>query len=198
MTNSIKFLGIEIDSNLNFRNHVNNIGKKVSRVIGLLYRLNKFLPVEILRTLYFTLVMPHMMYGIEVWYGAPQYVLNRVSILQKKAIRAINSLPFNHHTHEYFKSMKLLKIDDLYKVKILSHMFIHLDQSNYIAQSEIHSYNTRNRGNITTPFFNRSQSQSTWLYRGVHLWNSVSDEIESSQTMTSFENAIKNLLVMLY
>ena len=198
VTNSIKFLGIEIDSNLNFRNHVNNISKKVSRVIGLLYRLNKFLPVEILRTLYFTLVMPHMMYGIEVWYGAPQYVLNRVSILQKKAIRAINSLPFNHHTHEYFKSMKLLKIDDLYKVKILSHMFIHLDQSNYISQSEIHSYNTRNRGNITTPFFNRSQSQSTWLYRGVHLWNSVPDEIKSSLTVTSFKNAIKNLLVMLY
>ena len=198
VTNSIKFLGIEIDRNLNFRTHVNNISKKVSRVIGLLFRLNKFLPVEILKTLYFTLVMPHIMYGIEVWYGAPQYVLDRISILQKKAIRAINSLPYNDHTHEYFKSMKLLKIHDLYKVKILSHMFIHFDRSNYTSQSEIHSHNTRNRGNITTPFFNRSRSQSTWLYQGVHLWNSVPDEIKSSLTMISFKNSIKNMLVMLY
>ena len=68
-----------------------------------------------------------------------------------------------------FESMKLLKIDDLYKVKILSHMFIQFDQSSYTSQSEIHSYNTRNRGNITTPFFDRSQSQSTRLYRGLHL-----------------------------
>ena len=85
VTNSIKFLVIEIDINLNFRNHINNVSKKVSRVIGLLYRLNKFLPVEILRTFNFTLVMPHMMYGIEVWYGAPQYTHNRISILQIKS-----------------------------------------------------------------------------------------------------------------
>ena len=94
--------------------------------------------------------------------------------------------------------MKLLKIHDLYKVKILSHMFIYFDRSNYTSQSEIHSHNTRNRGNIATPFFNRSRSQSTWLYRGVHLWNSVPDEIKSSLTMISFKNSIKNMLVMLY
>ena len=51
--------------------------------------------------------------------------------------------------------MKLLKIDDLYKVKILSHMF---NQSNYTSQSEINFYNFRNRGKITTPFYNRSRS----------------------------------------
>ena len=105
-------------------NHINNASKKVSRVVGLLYRLNKFLPVKILRTLYFTLVMPHMMYGIEVSYGLPQYFLNHISILQKKAIRVINTLPYNHHTHEYVKSMKLMKIDDLYKTKLRNLKFI--------------------------------------------------------------------------
>ena len=73
--------------------------------------------------------------------------------------------------------MKLLKIDDLYIVKILSHMFSNFDQSNYTSQSEITSYNTRNRGKIMTPFYIRSQSQSTWPYPGVHLWNSVLDGI---------------------
>ena len=28
----------------------------------------------------------------------------------------------------------------------------HFDQSNYVSQSEINSYNTRNKGKITTPF----------------------------------------------
>ena len=126
------------------------------------------------------------------------FMIVYVFIIQKKTIRAINFLPYKHHTHEYFKSMKLLKIYDLYKVKILSHMLNHFDQTNYTSQSEIHSYNTRNRGNITTPFFDRSQSQSTRLYRGLHLWNSVPDEIKSSLTMTSCKNSINNQLAMLY
>ena len=133
---------------------------------------------------------------IDTTFNSPAQIESQVVV--EKAIGAINSLPYNHNTHEYFKSIKLSKIDDLYKLKILFHMFIHFDQSNYISQCEIHSYNTRNRGNITTPFLNRSQSQSTWLYRGVHLWNSVPDEFKSSLTMTSFKNSIQNIIVMLY
>ena len=124
------------------------------------------------------------------------FMIVYVFIIQKKTIRAINFLPYKHHTHEYFKSMKLLKIYDLYKVKILSHMLNHFDQTNYTSQSEIHSYNTRNRGNNATPFFNTSQSIEVYIPPSQNLlserrqslgqqmlerwelWNSVSDEIK--------------------
>ena len=34
----------------------------------------------------------------------------------------MNSLPFNAHARDYFKSLKLLKVDD-WKIKILIHIF---------------------------------------------------------------------------
>ena len=81
-TESIKFLGITLDKNLNFRDHLNLISTKSSKSIGLLFKLNKFLPVNVLETLYFSLVAPLISYGIEVWYGAPDYLKNRMNNMQ--------------------------------------------------------------------------------------------------------------------
>ena len=64
-TCNTKFLGIIVDNHLNFRSHVDFICSKVSKVVGMLFRLNNVLPTEALKTLYSTLLVPHLMYGIE-------------------------------------------------------------------------------------------------------------------------------------
>ena len=46
-----KFLGIHIDKKLNFVNHVTDMSMRVAKSIGLLYKLNRFLPETILKTL---------------------------------------------------------------------------------------------------------------------------------------------------
>ena len=68
---------------------------------------------------YTSLLIPHLLYGIEIWYGIHQYNNDRVFKLQKKAIRAINCLSYNSHTNDYFKSMNLLKLEDMYKQRAL-------------------------------------------------------------------------------
>ena len=89
---------------------------KVSKVVGLLFRLNQILPVETLVTLYSALLVPHLLYGIEIWHGALQENHDRLFKLQKKAIRAIHSLEYNQHTNEYFKSMEI-KIERPFRTK---------------------------------------------------------------------------------
>ena len=42
---------------------------KVAKSIGLLYKLNRFLPETILKTLYTSLIHPSLSYGIEAWHG---------------------------------------------------------------------------------------------------------------------------------
>ena len=41
---------------------------KVAKSIGLLYKLNRFLPETILSTLYTSLIHPYLSYGIEAWH----------------------------------------------------------------------------------------------------------------------------------
>ena len=55
-TSVTKFLGIPLDKNLNFVNHITEMSMKVARSILLLYKLNLFLPETILKTLCISLI----------------------------------------------------------------------------------------------------------------------------------------------
>ena len=71
-TSVAKFLGIHIDKKFNFINHITEMSMKVAKSIGLLYKLNRFLPETILKTLYTSLIPPYLSYGIEAWHGTYQ------------------------------------------------------------------------------------------------------------------------------
>ena len=194
-TESIKFLGITIDQNLNFRPHTSSLSTKISKINGLLFRLNNILPCDSLQLLYSALLVPHIVYGIEIWHGALQTNRDRIFKLQKKAIRAINSLPYNHHTHDYFKSMGVLKSEDLYKLKLSTCMF-----KNRIVgtQSDVHAHNTRRRNDLILPRYNRSRSQTSWMYQGIRLWNSLPNETKLIERGGPFKNSMKRMLLDSY
>ena len=44
-TNNIKFLGIIFDKHLSFKNRVDVIPQKMSKSVGILYKLSKYLPL---------------------------------------------------------------------------------------------------------------------------------------------------------
>ena len=47
-----KYLGILIDSQLTFKYHIDELNKKVSRAIGILYKLRPFVTSKILSNVY--------------------------------------------------------------------------------------------------------------------------------------------------
>ena len=190
-TDNTKFLGIIVDNHLNFKAHVNSICNKTSKVTGLLFRLNNILPIDSLKMLYNTLFIPHLMYGIEIWYGIIQLNDERVFKLQKKSIRAINCLPYASHTNDYFKSMNLLKLEDLYKQRVLLYMY----KSELIHNTITHDYSTRNAHNITLPLFNKSKSQRTIFYKGIVYWNNLPANLKNLRSENMFKNAMKSMLI---
>ena len=62
----IKYLGGLIDSTLSWKHHVSNISKKISRSIDIMYKLRPFLPLNVLKNVYYSLVYSHIVYAIEV------------------------------------------------------------------------------------------------------------------------------------
>ena len=77
---NFNFLGIVINSNLKWENHINNISYKCTRVIGILNKLKKVLPTRIKLLLYNTLILPHLTYVINGW----GFNCTRIKTLQKK------------------------------------------------------------------------------------------------------------------
>ena len=109
------FLGLTIDQHMTWNAHIQKISNKISRSLGVMNRLKRYLPQNILRTIYNSLILPHINYSILVW----GFKSSRISKLQKRAVRMISCSKYNAHTEPLFKSLNLLKVEDIFKIKIL-------------------------------------------------------------------------------
>ena len=63
----IKYLGITIDTRLNFEEHIGIVAKKISRSVGVMCKLRNLLPPKALLVLYYSMIHPHLLYGITIW-----------------------------------------------------------------------------------------------------------------------------------
>ena len=108
------FLGLTIDEHLNWKSHIQKVSNEVSRSIGVLNRLKKFLPITILRILYNALILPHFQFSILTWGLNP----GRINKLQKRAIRVITNSKYNAHVEPLLKRLNLLRLTDIFKMNL--------------------------------------------------------------------------------
>lgn len=84
---TIKYLGLHLQSNLKWNTHINSITKKIAPLTGTLYKLNKCKPNHLLRPIYFAYIHSKWSYLIPIWRSAsPEYAINELQIIQNKAI----------------------------------------------------------------------------------------------------------------
>lgn len=109
---AIKFLGIHIDQFINFKEHINELVKKLSKIVGLFFKVRHVLPLDMLFSLYRTLFEPHLTYCNIIWNNTYPTYIEQLLILQKKAIRAISWSTRNSHTNALFHRHGLLKLPE--------------------------------------------------------------------------------------
>ena len=61
----------------------------MSRGVGLLYKIRPFLNIKLMKTLYYSLIYPHLLYAIEVWGSAGTSDINSLLMSQKRIIRLL-------------------------------------------------------------------------------------------------------------
>ena len=64
---NIKYLGVIIDSHLNWKKHILAVSKKISRCIGIMCKLRQFMNTHMLKNIYYSLLYSHLVYAIQVW-----------------------------------------------------------------------------------------------------------------------------------
>src|SRR6218665_2375474 len=109
---SIKLLGVIIDSHLSWKDHITLITNKISKKLGIISRIKHYLPFHVLLNLYYTLIFPYLSYCNIVWgSNYPSYLLPLV-ILQKRIIRIVCNLPCLASTKTCFFNFNILTLDN--------------------------------------------------------------------------------------
>ena len=94
----VKYLGVFIDSQLSFKNHISSVVKKVSRITGLMHKIRNFVDNKTLYMIYYSLIYPHLLYGVPLWGSACSTFIDPLQILQNQAVRLISNKHKNIHT----------------------------------------------------------------------------------------------------
>ena len=191
---SIKYLGVTLDKNLKFNIHTNLISLKVSKSIGVLYRLRNLLPSSCLRNIYFSLIQTYFQYCISVWGSTYACHLRSLTVLQKRAIRIISDAPFLAHSTPLFNSANILKLNDLYFYNL--GVIVYCQKIPLIERS--HSHRTRFRHHFLPPFSRLSLTQHSISFRAISFWNNLPDSIKNSPSLFSFKNRLKIYFISQY
>jgi hypothetical protein len=203
---STKFLGIRIDEKLSWKSHINDVASKISKNIGIINRLKKFLPSHVLLTLYNCFVLPYLSYSVLTWGGLPTQC-NRLLTLQKRAVRIISNAGFLDHTTALFCNLKLLKFNDLYHLKLGKFMYKYMSNalppcfsSFFTLTTGIHSYKTRStsKKNLFVSRNRTSMYKNSLVQRGVTYWNNLDGSVKSAITLPIFSKKLKQLLLNAY
>ena len=89
MKDYVKYLGLTIDSDLSWKYHIESICHRISKSIGIIAKIRHYVPRRVLLSVYNSLIVPYLTYGICAWGNCALTFQRKIVILQKPALRLI-------------------------------------------------------------------------------------------------------------
>ena len=203
----VKYLGVLIDKNLTWKEHIKYINTKVSKNTGILAKLRHFTPQDTLRNIYNAFISPFINYCTINWGGACATTLDPLNKSLKRAARIIFFKKQIAHSRPLFKKFNSLKLDDTYKLECAKFMFDiskgHCDDffNNYFQLSkDKHKIQTRQ---ATSGKFSFSKTRTKYKHSyittsGVKIWNNIPFQTRNSPTKKLFAKHYKLILLERY
>jgi hypothetical protein len=178
---TFKLLGVFLDENLNFDQHCNHVCTKLSQANYILNRVKNILPRNVLRTLYFSLFHPHLLYCLPIYACTSNKNLSRIRIMQKKIVRSVCNANYNDHTEPLFELLKILPFDKLIFQSqcTLTHSIVHKYSPPALHDTWLFNYQRnlgrelRNEQDIYLPLATSERVKKLPFFALATLWNQL-------------------------
>ncbi|HMK58436.1 MAG TPA: reverse transcriptase family protein [Nitrososphaeraceae archaeon] len=202
---NVKFLGVFIDEELSWKYHISQISQKISKSLGVLNQVRYVLSRDLLLTLYYTMIHPYLQYCNIIWSGASHTTLNRIVLLQKRAVRLICNARYRAPSSVLFTELRLLKVFDIHKMQILLFMFKlkhNLLPMSCLRQFTFVSndcwYNFRNQNDFALINFKSEIRKRCVSVKGPEMWNSLPVHLRDSVSVPVFKSRLKESFIKEY
>ena len=220
----IKFLGIIIDNKLSWGPHITHLSKKLSSCIGALNRMKHAIPEKLNYSLYHTVFESHLSYGISVWGGVGNTLLEKLFALQKRCIRLLfgdyekfiekfktcaRIRPYGkqfldykfyekEHSKPLFNSEKIMTVHNLYIYHCCLEMIKILKLRTPISLYSCLKFNISDR---KPTLMIRPDKSNSFLYRATKIWNCLKCHVltntnDFSDKFNKIKNNLKAFLIM--
>jgi hypothetical protein len=183
----IKFLGLFIDKKLSWDHHIDLVCNRVSKGLFLLRKLSFNCTQDVLKMAYYGIIHPHLSYGLCLWGSCSETKLQRIFVLQKKAIRIISRINYRESCRESFKALSILPLPSQY---ILDTVLFFISKYSFGEQNN--AYNTRNQ--LIRPAYHRLHLYDKLpMEAGRKLYNKLPTNLQQLNLKT-FKIKLKQFL----
>ena len=195
---SFKYLGVIIDQSLKFQPHIEALMSRLSQVCGASFRLKHHLNLIAAKKMYYACFYSIATYCIGIYGGTMlcTHRCDRLVRLQAKIMKNLFS-KFFPSTRCLFKKIKILKLPDVYRLKVNVFMYrmLKLDEfpsirRNLRLEYATLSYGTRYAGNLIPPFPRVEAIRINFQYQFINVWNSTPLAIKALPNFRSFKRAL--------
>ena len=155
-----------------------------------------------LLNIYQAFINSNLYYGICAWGSAPKTYLNKILLIQKRALRLIYFMDYKQHAVPFFLKSKVFPLSFIYFDCLCSIMWDVANNSTpenikraFTRISEVHSYPTRSSLNddFYTEHSRLEKMRSSFLRVGPKIWNSLPSDMRNLPKST-FRKKTRNKL----
>lgn len=189
-----KYLGLIIDSRLNWHKHIDSIKSKLTPLIFALKRVGKYLTNKAKNLIYHAHFASHLNYLIVIWSRASKNKMNELRVIQNRMVKTIKNLHFRTHTNLIYT--EFLNIDEIIKYSTLLTVFklkLGLLKTNtkLITVKEKHTYSTRNNTNFVVEFRKTNRGCNSLFIYGLLLFNNLPSNLKTISSLSLFKKGIR-------
>ena len=195
-SNSVELLGIKIDTNLNFNQHVTDLCKKGNQKLHALARISKYLNEDKLKILMKTFIQSQFNYCPLVWMFHTRTLNNKINKLHERALRIVYSngeltfpelLDKDNSITIHQRNLQRLAIE-MYKIK----NNLSPSPMQELFTQNLNMHDLRNKRcwethNVRTVIY----GTETIRYRGPKTWDLVPTKIKECKSLREFKDKIK-------
>jgi hypothetical protein len=197
---SVNILGVEIDKDLKFNMHIDEVCRQTGKQINALKRIRHYLDKECKMTIYNSYINSNFNYCSVIWMFSNKCNKDKLERTNKRALRfatAKENLSYESICQEegqlsiYRKCVKSTAIL-MYKIrKGISPCYV-----NELFSVQESQYEMRDNDRLTLPHYNTvSFGKNSMRYFGAKLWNNIPISIKGCTSLNTFKSAINKWLL---
>lgn len=169
-SDTIKYLGVIVDSHLNFYAHLDLVTSRVRKLIYVFKTLRHLADLKILRMVYQSLCQSILCYCISAWGGASKTHLLKLERAQRAILKIAAFLPRLYPTTAVYDFWKVLTVRQLFIVSVV------LRKHSLITYDPLLAINRRRRGRVCYNLsFNTAFAHRFFCFLGSYLYNKLNN-----------------------
>ena len=197
-TDKTCLLGIVLDNELKFNDHISSICRKVSAHISALNRLKNILPLKIKESLYRAFILPYFNYCNQVWHYCGKRNTAKIEKVNERALGYI----FKNKSASYQNLLQRIRLPSM-ETRRIQDMLLTINNSisdkappaiRDVITLRSTKYDLRHDYILSPPKVNTTKyGLKSWRYFAAKIWNRLTNYIRIKAGTDEVKNKIRSL-----